>query len=417
MSHASGDRRRLRVGYVLKMYPRLSETFIVDELLAVEQAGVDVVVFSLRPPNDGRFHADLASVQALARYVPVTSTDAVMGALLPITAFADGSARLAKVLEFVERLPPEGVTAAVVQGLHVAQMAIDEQVDLLHAHFMTVAAHAAYIAHLVTDLPFTVTAHAKDVYRDTVDASLFADVAAAAEAVVTVCDANRTYITERLVDSRARIVRVYNGVAVDRLQPAAPDERDPGLVVGVGRLVEKKGFDVLLHACRVLLDRGVPVRCVIVGDGNERPRLLDLQRELGLEAVLEFAGAVPRHQALGWIRKAALLAAPCVMGSDGNRDALPTVMLEALALGVPVVATPIAGVPEIVEDGCEGLLVPEGDAQALADAIQKLVSDRALCADLGARGRAKAEDIFDRGSTVRELVDVFSGAARAEAQA
>ncbi|MDQ3781868.1 MAG: glycosyltransferase, partial [Actinomycetota bacterium] len=188
------------VGYVVKMYPRLSETFIVDEIRAVEAAGVEVSIFSLRAPNDGRFHADLARVAATAAYLPAFAATSTVHAMEIIGELEIDPPVVAEAVAFVRRLPQSAQAGVMVQALHLAREVRTRGIDHLHAHFMTVAAHVAHLAHLFTGVPFTVTAHAKDIFRHTVDAGLFRTVAGAAEAVVTVCDVYREHIEDRILD-------------------------------------------------------------------------------------------------------------------------------------------------------------------------------------------------------------------------
>lgn len=409
---------RLRIGYVLKMFPRLSETFILSEVLGLQDAGVEVSVLSLRLADEGRFHADLARVRASVDYLPQFGSASTVDAFRAFAGLGRGGlAGLQRALDFVGRLPSDRQAGVLVQALHLARQVEEQHLDHLHAHFMTVAAHTAYIAHLLTGIPFSVTAHAKDIYRVGVSPIIFREVAAAATAVVTVCDANQRYILDHLLaGSPARVVRIYNGVDVESLPPPAP-HRDPTLVLAVGRLVEKKGFDVLLDSCAILVERGIPVTCLVLGDGEERAALEARCSDLGLKDHVRFAGAVSKDEVLGWMTRARVLALPCVTGADGNRDALPTVLIEALALGLPVVSTPVAGVPEIVDEGVSGLLVTEGDPAALADGIGLLMSDDGRWSQIAAAGPAKVAARFDRSRTMPQLLSVFSGAGRQESVA
>lgn len=404
------DTSRLQVGYVLKMFPRLSETFILSEVLGLQDAGVEVSVFSLRLADEGRFQADLALVRGPVDYLPQFGSASTVDAFSALADFGPGGvAGLERALAFVEGLPVARRAGVLVQALHLARQVDERALDHLHAHFMTVAAHTTYIAHLLTGVPFSVTAHAKDIYRDGVSHAVFQEVAAAAAAVVTVCDANERYIVDHLLaGASATVKRIYNGIDVGSLPPPA-GRRDPTLVLGVGRLVEKKGFDVLLDAFAILVERGVPVTGLILGDGEERSALAAHRAALGLEDHVRFAGAVPKHEVLHWMTRARVLALPCVTGSDGNRDALPTVLVEALALGLPVVSTAVAGVPEIVDDGINGLLVPEGHASALADAIASLLGDDEPWAQISSAGPAKVAARFDRRQTMPQLLSLFSG--------
>ena len=408
----------LRVGYVLKMFPRLSETFVLSEILGLQDAGVEVSVLSLRLADEGRFHADLAQVRASVDYLPQFGSGPTVEAFRAVAGLGPGAlGGLQRALAFVGRLPAERQAGVLVQSLHLARQVEERKLDHLHAHFMTVAAHTAYVAHLLTGVPFSVTAHAKDIYRVGVSPAIFREVAGAATAVVTVCEANRRYILDHLLaGSVARVVRIYNGVDVESLPPPA-SRRDPALVLGVGRLVEKKGFDVLLDACAILVERGLPVSCLVLGDGEERAALEARRSALGLQDRVRFAGAVSKDEVLGCMTRSRLLALPCVTGADGNRDALPTVLIEALALGLPAVSTAVAGVPEIVDHGVNGLLVAEADPVALADAIASLMLDDGRWSQVAAAGPAKVAARFDRRRTIPQLLSVFTGSGRQESVA
>ncbi len=388
------------VGYILKQYPRLSETFILSEIIGLENAGAAVSVFSLRPATEGRFHPDLASVKGNVHYLPALEKSAFLDAFRALPNLR--LSQLGEVLEFVDRLPSDRRARLVFDAIAVAERATADGVDHLHAHFLTVAAQTAHIVHLLTGLPYTVTAHAKDIYRHTVDWDLAARIGARATAVVTVCDANLRYLEARLDGSGTTIVRVYNGLG-PQAAPTQLEDRVPGLVVGVGRLVEKKGFDVMLEAVAALAKTRRDVSCVIVGDGEERRALIARAAELGIDDRVAFTGAQPQHVVTQWLRRAQVLVAPCRIGSDGNQDALPTVLLEALGAGLPSVSTPVAGIPEIVEHGTEGLIVGCGDVAATADAIATLLDTPELWRAMSAAGPVKLARTFDRSVTIGEL--------------
>jgi glycosyltransferase involved in cell wall biosynthesis len=270
------------------------------------------------------------------------------------------------------------------------------------------------VAHLLTGVPFSVTAHAKDIYRADVDRAVFAEVASAAAALITVCDANRRFLEHELLlePAAVRVERIYNGLPPEVFDMQG-GSRDRDLVLAVGRLVEKKGFDVLLRACRTLRDQGRRISCVIIGDGEDRDALMALHAELALGDSVRFIGARPRDEVLRWMARAHLVAAHCLQAADGNRDALPTVIIEALALGVPVVTTAVGGIAEIVDDGMEGWIVPSGDPQALADTVARVLDDDTSWRAAALLGPLKARERFDGRKTVLELINVFEkGRAR-----
>ena len=207
------------------------------------------------------------------------------------------------------------------------------------------------------------------------------------------------------------VVRVYNGIDLDLFSMEPPVSRPP-VVVAVGRLVEKKGFHHLLDASALLVRRGRTVHLDLVGGGIEEAGLKARADSLGVAGQVTFHGPLTQLEARDRIRGAAVLAAPCIVGADGNRDGLPTVILEGLALGTPVVATPVTGIPEAVVDGHTGLLVPEGDVPALADALCRLLDDPDLRCRRADAGRRHVEANFDSRVNVRQLREVMTGTVR-----
>ena len=269
------------------------------------------------------------------------------------------------------------------------------------------AAHTAHLVHLLTGLPYTITAHAKDIYRHTVDWDLAARLASHASAVITVCDANLRYLTHQLDGSDVNLVRVYNGLGPQD-PPAAIPARSPGLVLGVGRLVEKKGFDLLLDTIAALAPDRDQLHCVIIGDGDQRGALETQANRLGITERVTFTGPLPQHEVARWLRRATVMLAPCRVGGDGNQDALPTVLLEALGAGLPAVTTPVAGIPEIIDHGVEGLVVPCDDLQALSAATAELLDDPGRRRAISEAGPAKLARYFDRRHTITELIETFT---------
>ena len=399
---------RERIGYVLKKFPRLSETFILSELLGVQAAGIETTVFTHRPADNEPRHADLQDLRA--EVVELAEKRSRVAEILE----ASGAAR-AELEALLVRVRGDGTgenpnkrgEGLIAQGAALAKEVRARKITHLHAHFMTVAARIAYVAHLLCGVRFTVTSHAKDIWRHDVDRELYAAVAARAHAVVTVCDANADFIRSQLLRS-GRVVRIYNGLPeAVRTPPAVA--RDARLIVGVGRLVPKKGFDVLLGALQLLEQRGVPFRAIIVGNGEEHSALTQMAQRCGLDDLVNFTGALPREEVLRLLASARVAALPCLRCDDGNQDALPTVLLEALAFGTPVVSTPVAGIPEIADSGEHGLIVPQQDIPATANALQRLLSDDAFWQHCSERGPQRVAERFRQEQTLPQLTALFRG--------
>ncbi|SEE95451.1 glycosyltransferase [Ruania alba] len=391
------ERGEPRIGYVLKMYPRFSETFILNEVLALEDLGVDLEIFSLRPPADGRFHEALAQVHAPVSYLPHHLRSAELWRVFgrARSSIPDLFAHLDDLLD----ASPDEAAAAVELAVQVRHRAITH----LHAHFGSVATTVARLAARITGIGYSFTAHAKDIFHEEVDHADLRRKLAEAEFVVTVSDYNLRYLQERFGADADRVVRIYNGLDLRSFAYRPRTGEAELVVVAVGRLVEKKGFVHLIDAIAILAHQGAPMRLEIAGTGPEEAALRARVEEHGLNERVTFHGPLPQHQVADLLARAAVFAAPCVIGSDGNRDGLPTVVLEALALGTPCVATPVTGMSEAVLNDQTGLLVPEADPDALAGALQRLLDDTPSARRFAEAGRRLVEDRFDARRNAGEL--------------
>lgn len=376
-----------RVAYVLRAFPRLSETFILHELLALKARGVDVRVFAFERVEGERMHPDAALMLPEVTFVSAKEPAMWRGpAVVP-----------AKQRRWAHAGRQIGLELKAWGATHV------------HAHFAGPAATAACFAAETAKITFSFTAHAKDIFVDSLDWKWLAWLGAKAHAVVTVCDYNRRFLRRNMPD--ARIVRIYNGVNLDRWAPPARRAAD-GPVVTVGRFVRKKGFDILVEALALLRDRGLAVKTVMVGDGAEFEAVQARAKELKLGRLVRFPGALTHPEVMKIMRKASMVALPCIVDTDGNQDALPTVLLEAAASGLPAVATRVAGVPEIVKDGVTGRVVAPGDAKAFADALADMMKSPRRRALMGTAARRRAERMFDQRRASHALVRLFAESCR-----
>jgi glycosyltransferase involved in cell wall biosynthesis len=296
-------------------------------------------------------------------------------------------------------------------GFDLALLLEQRGVQRMHAHFATVAAYVARAANAFTGVPFSVTCHAKDIYRDGVTAGRFTSLLKPSDFVVTVCEANKQHIVGKLGGAALDVRVLYNGVDVAAFHPQGRRPDPQPTILAIGRLVEKKGFHVLLEALSLLAKQGERPRCWLVGDGEEREPLQAQARTLGLQHV-EFLGMRTQDEVRDYMARATVMALPCIVGADGNRDALPTVLLEALAAGLPTISSPVGGVEEIADHGRAGVLVEPGSAAATARAIHDLLRDPARQAALARAGRARAEQCFDLTTNVARLRAWYENGAR-----
>jgi glycosyltransferase involved in cell wall biosynthesis len=393
------------IGYVLKRYPRYSETFVVNEILELERSGARLHIFSLRHPEDGHFQDAISRVRAPVTYLASTGLKVaeLWAALNRVREAVPGAWSAIERLHALE-------ARHLYQALRLVEEGERLGVTHFHAHFATEATAIARAASIISGHPYSFTAHAKDIFHESVDRADLTRKIGDASAVVTVSDFNRLFLRRRSAAHADSIVRIYNGLDLTRFRYADPTERSP-FVLAIGRLVPKKGFEDLIEACAILRDRKRGFRCAIVGMGLLEAELRERIRSHGLEGIVRLVGARPQEEIVEWIQKAAVLAAPCVEAEDGNRDGLPTVLLEAMALGTPCVSTDVTGIPEALIHDKTGLAVAQRDPAGLADALDRLMNDGALRARLAREARAHVECEFDAAKNVAQLRALFDRSA------
>lgn len=395
----------MTVGYVLKRYPRFSETFIVNEIIAREARGTRVAIASLRPPLDTRFHALLGQVQAPVTWITYRSrSNQEMWDAMAVLR----EAGLRPSAATVDALFTEEAGVAAQAAL-VARWALANEVTHLHSHFATIAGRTARLAAKLLDVPWTITAHAKDIFHQDNDPIRQRAVLTDADRVIAVSDMTADWI--RTLAPQARVERVYNGMDLERFAWTCPQEREP-VVVTVGRLVEKKGIPDLVRAVAEVRRRGVPARLEIAGTGDQLPLIEATIESVGMGEHTTMHGPMPQHEVQDLLRGAAVFAAPCVVASDGDRDGLPTVLLESMALGTPVVGTPVAGIPEAVEHESTGLIVGEHDVTALADALERFLTDPDARVRMSRAARSRIEERFDVADQAAHLDRIRAEVAR-----
>jgi colanic acid/amylovoran biosynthesis glycosyltransferase len=361
----------MRVLYVLDRFPVLSETFVVDELRGLLRAGDDVSVYAREGVGEAGVADDLRELMVGP------------GVRAPVRGL--GAAL---------RLRERGALHALAQATWLAKTL---RADHAHAHFAFGAASIALLYGRLTGVRTSFTAHAYDLYGAVPEGVLGRKVAAANWAAApTEHGAARLRACAAAADGDKVVVQRM-GVQRDALDAGEPE--DPARVVAIGRLVEKKGLDVLVRGA-ARLDPGVVVE--IVGDGPERERLERLA-----QGRVRFTGALPHAEALARLRGASAFALPCRELASGDRDGLPVALVEAMAAGIPVVTTPVAGIPELVRDGETGLLTAPGDDASLAAAIARLLADGALRERLALAGRA-ATELWDSARCIAQLRARFS---------
>ncbi len=368
-----------KIAYLMSRFPKITETFILYEIIELERRGVQVEVFPLVREREPLMHPEAAALIGRAHYGRLGSR-AVLGAQLYWLRRRPLAYLGAWLRAIIGNLGSPGFLARALTVLPLAAWFARRMeqlgVEHVHAHWATHPALAAYVVGRLTGLPYSFTAHAHDIY---VERPMLAEKLRAARFVVAVSDYNRRLLCQLYGDlaHKVRVVRCGVDPAVFRPGPPRGAPATP-LIVCVGSLEEYKGQRYLLDACARLRQSGRQLRCLLVGDGDLRPALEAQIARLGLGDVVQLLGRQPRERVSALLAEADMVALPSVVTASGKCEGIPVALMEALVCGLPVVASAISGLPELVIDGVTGLLVPERDAAALAGALARLCDDASL---------------------------------------
>lgn len=402
-----------RVAYVVSRFPRLTETFVVDEALAVVAAGADVRLHPLHRERADVVQPTVAALEGRVRYRRLGSPAVLAGALAGVARWPGAVTRALTTIVRDTRRSRRLLVGALVAfpfAVDLARRLRADGVDHVHCHFATHPAAVGWVVHRLTGVPFSFTAHGSDLHRDR---AMLATKVADAAFVVTVSESNRAVIVDECGPAAAAKVHVVR-CGVDRAQlPRRPALVPTGSglrrVCCVGTLHEVKGQAVLVEAVGRLVAAGRNVCCTLVGGGPDHDALRHRADEAGLGPRVRITGRVPRPEVVAALDRADVLVAPSVPSADGRREGLPVVVLEAMAVGVPVVASRLSGIPEAVEHEVTGLLVEPGDPAGLADAIARVLDEPEAAAGWVEQAAARLDEEFTIEVSARRLVALFAG--------
>jgi colanic acid/amylovoran biosynthesis glycosyltransferase len=397
-----------RTAYILLWFPKPSETFVFREVINLRKMGLPLKVFTL--------YGELAD--GMSQEMREASRDVERLGLPYLKTFGSDirywwrsnrrlTAALFRTVPFrrwngVEK-GGENVWAFFC-GFHLARRFREEGIEHIHAPWASGPATAAWIASRLTGIPFTFTSRAWDIYP--ADGALKEKIHAAAF-VRSETGTNIGYLAQFCDGDTSKFRLTYNGVPLNSHREAPVKMERPFQLLALGRFVGKKGYDFLLQACRILADRGVEFRLTMAGDGPLRAQLGKLAQKLGIADRVHFPGFVQYDAVSELISSSDMLIMPSVVHSSGDRDGIPTVIMECLMHRVPVIATDVSGIAEVIEDGVTGFLIPEKNADAIADAVVKMVGDREAALAMAETGRSKVLELFDPERNHRKVLELY----------
>jgi len=391
---------KAQMAYVFERFPSYTQTFCLREVTELERRGLRPLVFSIHDTRDEVVGQDDDGISARVTILP------------------QGEDLVDDVKRRKEKgeLPKEAVLTLRYWGDRPDKKRVYEAIFIgenlraaglrhVHCHFAGLAARTCWWIRQFYDITFSFTGHANDLFCPEDYEISRQRLMAAASRVVTVSNFTADYLRKGYPRAAGKVWRVYNGLDLAPIRDGkSAVEDEPPLLISVGRLIEKKGFEDLVRACGRLVREGLAFRCEIIGDGERRTRLEALIREHGVEEVVALTGARDQKYVIERLHAARAFVLPCVTEADGGMDNLPTVIMEAMAAGLPCVSTRLAGVPEMVVDGRTGFLVDEGAVDDLAGRMRCLLVDAGMARRMGKEGLARAEALFSKEKTAKQLM-------------
>jgi colanic acid/amylovoran biosynthesis glycosyltransferase len=404
----------MKIAYVLSRYPTLTETFIKEELLTMLLDGIELRVYPLRGPQDTVWVIEKepdGGISECVRRFGLAISPANLGAAL--LEFGRSPVRFLQATRLLMRVSPVGLIGLakalflLPKGCRIARDIRAWGSCHVHAQFANMpGAIGAFIGHLLpTSCSFT--AHAFDIYGR--DRASLGHLGNAVDFVVTISEKNRQYFTSGPVPVPAAQVHVVHcGVDLQAFPATDPTQ---GPLLAVGRLVPKKGFDLLVRAVAELRSRNVIARCRIIGEGEQRTALAQLIADLGVGDLVELVGPLPPVEVRRELSQASAFVLPCVQAPGGDVDGIPVSLMEAMSMGRIVVTSDVSGIRELVTDGYDGIVLPQGDVKALGGAIERLISGEMDAASMGRNARATIEAGFDCRANARLLQSLIANSS------
>jgi len=405
--------QRLKVAYIMSRFPKLTETFILYEMLAMQEQDIEVEVYPLLRERTEVMHPEALQFVQAAHYQPFISLSILRANLYFLWKKPRAYLETLWVLLRANWGSFGFLTGALGILLKVVRFAYQmetESIDHVHAHFASHPAAAGFIIQRLVGIPYSFTAHGSDLHRDR---HMLCEKVAEAAFVVAISDYNKELILAECQGKyRDKVTVIHCGVDTEVFRCRSnetPHEKgkNPFMILCIGTLHEVKGQAYLIEACRKLHERGIDFVCHFVGDGPDRKSLTTLADQAGLLEKTRFHGKLTRDEIARLLLDTDVLAAPSVPTRDGRREGIPVVLMEAMGSGVPVIASNISGIPELVKDQYTGLLVPPRDATSLAKTLERYYTDPGLRRHLGQAGRERVVGDFDLDTNAAKLAQHF----------
>lgn len=399
-----------KIAFILKGYPRVSETFIAQEIYLLEQKGYDVEIFSMRKARESERQPIVSKIKAPIVYIPeyihkepfkIFFGNFVTFLKKPIRYLYLLSVALLKTCQYLKKDPIKRFLQACWL---ISNQGLDKRKLHLHSHFIHTPTEMTRYISQFTGLKYSISAHAKDIY--TIPVKEVIDRIDHSEFLTTCTRFNYEFLLQQKLQDKSKVHLSYHGIDTETFLPSKRDcleNKSPYLISSVGRLVEKKGYNIIFQALKILNDRDISFHYDIFGQGDLKAKLLKSRNDLGLTNYIKFHYTATHPQIIERFKQKGIFLCGSQITSSGDRDGIPNTIAEAMSMELPVIATKVSGIPELIKHKDSGFLIEPKDPVAMADAIQYLIDNPSVTQRMARNGRQRVQEFFDASSCIQHI--------------
>lgn len=400
-----------KILYIASSLPALSATFIDSEIRVLAAAGYEIRTVSRGSPIKGEVSDETVEYYKNTLWLDqvsiITQIFAQFYVMLirPVDWYRIISLIFAEkeIRNIHDRLR---LLKHFCEACYVYSQLIGEPISHIHAHFLNAPTSIALYLSILLNIPYSFTLHGSNIFLDPL---MLETKLKLCQKAVSISEFNKKYLMEKYGDGfRDKIHIIHCGIDTELFKPEPRHTDGTPIVLSVGRLTEIKGFCYLLDACRILKDRKVAFNCLIVGDGEDKDMLLRRSAELGLGDIVKFLGSQLHDNVLKLLQEATIFVLPSIVTDEGGREGIPVALMEAMAMELPVISTRTAGIPELINDKKEGILVEHSNATELASAIEFFINDAGAREAIGKQARIKVLHEFNINSVPSQFENIFA---------
>ncbi len=413
----------MNILYILRDFPKLSETFVLNEIIKLGSLGHKVNIFALFNPNENKIQTGISKYSLLEKThysstIGVSKLKTLKNFLFKLYNNKSLTKKQRKEFfrfyykKFRQKNQPSLKTLKdmvfhFLMILDIMDIIKDKRIEHIHCHFASNNVDLAYLISQWTGIPYTFTTHSFDIFRfPNPDIKKWA---MRAKKVISISEFNREYMHSHFDIPYKNMKVITCSNYLDKLTPVSDYKPNPFKIVTIARLTEKKGYPYLIEACKILKDKNIEFSCEIQGSGPQKSELVKLINENKLKKYIKLGNEMKHEEVLDFIKSGSVFVLPCIRANHNDMDGIPVVLMESMAMEIPTISTNISGIPELIDDSVNGIMVPQKDAAALADAILKIKEDVEFAEKIRKKSREKVADKFDIEKNIKKLVEVFEG--------